>query len=93
LFAQLALIAATTPMAKMDVALLMLVYPKWLLAKSSKHIARKSFAVSILESLSCRIPVPAGCLSASPAIDGLLFEQLVRKSGANKLSGAKRRRR
>jgi len=47
LFAQLALIAATTPMAKIDVALLMLIYPKWLLAKSSKHMARKFFAVSI----------------------------------------------
>jgi len=55
-------------------------------------MVRKFFAVSILESLSCRIPVPAGCLSASPAIDGLLFEQLVRKSDANKLSGAKPRR-
>jgi len=41
LFAQLALIAATTPMAKIDVALLMLIYRKWLLAKSSKTYGEK----------------------------------------------------
>jgi hypothetical protein len=47
LFAQLALITAATPIAKIDVALLMLVYRKWLLAKSSKLLERKSYALPV----------------------------------------------
>jgi hypothetical protein len=92
LVAQPAILIATAPIAMIEIALVMLVYRKWLLAKSSKQMARKFFAVSFLKSFSCRIPVPASCRSESPAIDRLLFEQLVRKSGANKLSGAKPRR-